>query len=122
MFIHAQERVIYNKEVQTAEISIEVTGPSEDEIRQRITHEVEAERAARDKELEEEAIKLDKEIEEEIRGITGPNIGSPVTHNYSRVEQRRTPECVRRTRILGLRGAVIKNCSTSTQRWLRLHS
>jgi dynein intermediate chain len=54
--------------VQTAEIAIEVTGPSEDEIQQRIHREVEAERVARDQELEEEAKKLDKELEEEIRG------------------------------------------------------
>lgn len=63
-----QEKVIYNKEVQTTDVSIEVYGPSEDEIRERITREVEAERAAREKELDEEESKLEKEIEDEIRG------------------------------------------------------
>lgn len=46
-------------------------GPSEDEIRQRIMREretLDAERAARDKELEEESARLDKLIEQEIRG------------------------------------------------------
>lgn len=66
-----QERVIYNKEVQTTEVSIDASGPSEDEIRQRIAREVEAERAAREQELDEEEIKLEKEIEEEIRGTLG---------------------------------------------------
>lgn len=66
-----QERVIYNKEVQT---NVEETGTNlqdmEDEIRQRILREkeVEAERVAREKELEEESVKLDQEIEQEIRG------------------------------------------------------
>ncbi|KZW02880.1 dynein intermediate chain [Exidia glandulosa HHB12029] len=62
-----KERVLYTKEVQTTEISIEVNGPSEDDIRDRIAREVEAERAAREKELDEEESKLEKEIEEEIR-------------------------------------------------------
>ena len=46
--------------------------PSEEEIRQRILREreaVEAERAARDKEMEEESARLDKLIEQEIRGV-----------------------------------------------------
>lgn len=68
----SQEKVIYNKEVQTTDVSIEVSGPSEDEIRERIAREVEAERAAREKELDEEESKLEKEIEEEIRGAYTP--------------------------------------------------
>ena len=47
------------------------TVPSEEEIRQRILREreaVDAERAARDKEMEEESARLDKLIEQEIRG------------------------------------------------------
>lgn len=67
-----QQKVIYNKEVQTAEIETEPTGPTEEELRARIRQEEEAEwerlRAERDQELEEEARKLDREIEEEIRG------------------------------------------------------
>ncbi|KAG8744173.1 hypothetical protein FRC10_010639 [Ceratobasidium sp. 414] len=69
-----KHRVIYNKEVQTADIETEPTGPSEEELRAKIRQEEEAEwerqRAARDQELEEEAKKLDKEIEEEIRELT----------------------------------------------------
>jgi hypothetical protein len=68
-----QERVIYNKEVQTTEIATEpIVIPEEDIVQQLISREQqEAEQAAvRDKELEEEAFKLEKEIEDEIRGTT----------------------------------------------------
>ena len=62
--------MIYNKEVQTADIEVEPTGPTEEEIRQQVLQEQEAERErlAREKELEEQSLQLDKEIEEEIRG------------------------------------------------------
>ena len=65
-----QERVIYNKEVQTTAIETERSVNYEEELRQRIYKErdIEVERAARDKELEEESVKLDEEIEQEIRG------------------------------------------------------
>lgn len=65
-----QERVTYDKDVQTADVLIETRGPSEDEIRQQILREkdTEAEKLAREKELEEENAKLEKEIEQEIRG------------------------------------------------------
>jgi hypothetical protein len=65
-----QERVIYNKEVQTTAIETETPQVSEDEIRQQIMREreLEAERIAQDKELEEESVQLEKEIEQEIRG------------------------------------------------------
>lgn len=60
----------YDKDVQTADMAVEASGPSEDEIRQRILREKdsEAEKAAREKELEEENAQLEKEIEQEIRG------------------------------------------------------
>jgi dynein intermediate chain len=67
-----QQKVIYNKEVQTAEVETEPTGPTEEELRARIRQEEEAEwerqRAEKEQELEEEARKLEKEIEDEIRG------------------------------------------------------
>ncbi|KAG8911113.1 hypothetical protein FRC00_007051, partial [Tulasnella sp. 408] len=65
-----KQRVIYNKEVQTAEVETEPTGPSEDEIRQRLLEEQEAERERirQEKEFEEQSRQLDKEIEEELRG------------------------------------------------------
>ena len=50
--------------MQTTEVATDDVRPSEDEIRERISKEVEAERAAR--ELEEEETKLNKEIEEII--------------------------------------------------------
>ena len=63
-----QERVVYNKEVQTAAMD-EESGPSIEELRQQLRQEYEeAQQLQKDKELEEEAAKLDKEIEEEIRG------------------------------------------------------
>ena len=47
-----------------------MTAPSEDEIRQRILQEkeAEAEKLAKEQELEEENAKLEQEIEQEIRG------------------------------------------------------
>ncbi|KAL5633267.1 hypothetical protein ACGC1H_003683 [Rhizoctonia solani] len=69
-----KQKVIYNKEVQTAEIETEPTGPSEDELRARIRQEEEAEwerqRAEKEQEMEEEARKLEREIEDEIRELT----------------------------------------------------
>ncbi|CAE6369175.1 unnamed protein product [Rhizoctonia solani] len=68
-----KQKVIYNKEVQTAEIETEPTGPTEEELRLKIRQEEEAEwerqRAEKEHELEEER-KLEKEIEDEIRELT----------------------------------------------------
>ena len=63
---YLQERVTYDKDVQTAEIVVETSGPSEEEIRQQILREkeTEAETLARERELEEENAKLEKEIAE----------------------------------------------------------
>jgi len=65
-----QERVVYNKEVQTTAVETDSPGDDEEDIRERILRErdLEAERIARDKELEEESVQLEKEIEQEIRG------------------------------------------------------
>jgi dynein intermediate chain, cytosolic len=66
----SQERVVYNKEVQTTAVETDSPGDDEEDIRERILRErdLEAERIARDKELEEESVQLEKEIEQEIRG------------------------------------------------------
>lgn len=64
----AKERVVYNKEVQTAAFD-EETGPTLEELREQLRQEYEhAQQAQKDKELEEEVAKLDKEIEQEIHG------------------------------------------------------
>ena len=70
MRLPLQERVIYNKEVQTMPVETEVPHDYEEQLRQRIYRErdVEADRIARDKALEEESVKLEQEIEQEIRG------------------------------------------------------
>lgn len=67
-----QERVSYNKEVQTMtfEEEEEAAVPSEEEIRERIIRERDAAEAERVKELEELSEQLDKEIELEIRGLS----------------------------------------------------
>ncbi|KAL5492400.1 hypothetical protein ACEPAI_3847 [Sanghuangporus weigelae] len=68
-----KERVTYDKDVQTTEIAIETTVPNEEEIRQRILREKEAEAEKLEKErkrLEEEDEKLEKEIEQEISEMT----------------------------------------------------
>lgn len=65
-----QERVVYNKEVQTTAVETDSQAIDENEIHDRFLRErdLEAERVARDKELEEESVQLEKEIEQEIRG------------------------------------------------------
>ncbi|CAE6454550.1 unnamed protein product [Rhizoctonia solani] len=69
-----KQKVIYNKEVQTAEVETEPTGPTEEELRARIRQEEEVEwerqRAEKEQEMEEEARKLEREIEDEIRELT----------------------------------------------------
>ncbi|KAG6817524.1 hypothetical protein H0H87_007492 [Tephrocybe sp. NHM501043] len=67
-----QERVSYNKEVQTTAIETERSDEYEDDLRQRILkeHDIEKERLVREKELEEESVKLDIEIEQEIRELS----------------------------------------------------
>lgn len=62
----------------------------EEEIRQRIMREreAEAEQAARDKELEEESVKLEQEIEQEIRGmlLVLLNFNSQRIHSFLKPE------------------------------------
>jgi len=64
----AQERVTYNKEIQTADLESDSGSTSDGEVREPILRErettVESERT-----LEEESAILDREIEEEIRGM-----------------------------------------------------
>ena len=72
-----QERVLYNKEVQTrdlAEGNDTDAVQAEAELRERILRERLAEvesAAAREKELDEESVRLEKEIEADIRGNPG---------------------------------------------------
>jgi len=69
-----QERVLYNKEVQTRDLAEENdtgSAQAEAELRERVLRErlAEAESAvAREKELDEESVRLEKEIEADIRG------------------------------------------------------
>lgn len=68
-----QERVTYNKEIQTTDMETEIDPSTEEEIRQRVLRErelAEAVERQREKELEEESVQLDKEIEQEIRGAS----------------------------------------------------
>ena len=68
--------MIYNKEVQTTAVEEHSVQDYEEEIRQRILREkeAEAEKLAQEKELEEESVKLDQEIEQEIRGGYCPDL------------------------------------------------
>lgn len=69
-----QERLLYNKEVQTRDVDEGDDAnavQAEAELRERILRErlAEAESAAaREKELDEESVRLEKEIEADIRG------------------------------------------------------
>ncbi|KAI0726724.1 WD40 repeat-like protein [Fomitopsis betulina] len=67
-----KERVIYNKEVQTMEVTTTSSDESDDEAREALAQkERDAEEAeARERELEAESILLDKQIEDEIREMT----------------------------------------------------
>lgn len=71
-----KERVLYNKEVQTRDLSEENEADAvqaENELRERILRErlAEAESAAaREKELDDESVRLEKEIEADIRDLT----------------------------------------------------
>jgi hypothetical protein len=68
---YSQERVTYNKEIQTADLESDSGSSSDEEIREPISRERETttdpERAW--ERLEEESAILDREIEEEIRGL-----------------------------------------------------
>lgn len=68
----AQERVTYNKEIQTADLESDSGSTSDGEVREPILRErettVEPERTL--ERLEEESATLDREIEEEIRGMS----------------------------------------------------
>jgi len=79
--------VIYNKEVQTTAVEVDVPEVSVEDIRLQIQRErdLEAERVAREKELEEESIQLDKEIEHEIRG-RDPSLSFVDVHSSLLVE------------------------------------
>lgn len=65
-----QERVLYNKDVQTMDTGDSQQDIEEDFKRRQLAQDrdIEAERMARDRELEEESVKLEQEIEQEIRG------------------------------------------------------
>lgn len=69
---YSQERVTYNKEIQTTEIEFNAGSASDDETSEPLFREREAtvdpERAL--ERLEEESATLDREIEEEIRGLS----------------------------------------------------
>ena len=69
---HSQERVTYNKEIQTADIESNTGSTSDEEVREPIFRErettVDPERAL--ERLEEESATLDREIDEEIRGLS----------------------------------------------------
>ncbi|KAF9048239.1 WD40 repeat-like protein [Hymenopellis radicata] len=64
-----KERVIYSKSVQTMEVETETSPGVDDDLRQRLLKERDAENEALERELEAESVKLDEEIEQEIREI-----------------------------------------------------
>jgi dynein intermediate chain len=69
---YSQERVTYNKEIQTTDIEPNAGSTSDEEVKEPIFRErettVDPERAL--ERLEEESAILDREIEEEIRGLS----------------------------------------------------
>jgi hypothetical protein len=114
-----QERVIYNKEVQTTAIETEPSVEYEEELRQRIYRErdLEAERVARDKELEEESVKLDEEIEQEIRGtrVSLPHVYLSTKTDGIRTIGGGTSQYPCSSRVPRLCGTIIEDCATCSQ-------
>jgi dynein intermediate chain len=91
-----QERVLYNKEIQTSSIETETTPDgSDDDERDRFQRDrdrdIEAERLARQKELEEESVQLDREIEVVMQGSTSACIANSETYTCAELtEEERT--------------------------------
>ena len=102
-----QERVLYNKEVQTRDVDEEndtSVAQVEAELRERILRErlAEAETAAaREKELDEESVRLEKEIEADIQGNTSRMLKTLgfMRSTKSRLNRRGTNDHSRRPRI-----------------------
>ena len=103
-----QERVLYNKEVQTRDLGEDNdanTAQAEAELRERILRErlAEAENAAaREKELDDESVRLEKEIEADIQGGLGRTRAIPLTliiFAKPRFDRRGTNHYFRRPRI-----------------------
>jgi dynein intermediate chain len=73
-----QERVLYNKEIQTTSVENDTQTTDEDEMQERVLRErereLDVERAARERELEYESVQLDQEIEAVIRGAPRSSI------------------------------------------------
>ncbi|KAF9927491.1 hypothetical protein BGZ65_006742 [Modicella reniformis] len=68
--LFSQERVVYNKEVQTVEGSFEPQGPSEEEIREQIKLELAQEEQLRQEILEAERQASTASVPEEIPELT----------------------------------------------------
>jgi dynein intermediate chain len=89
-----QERVLYNKEIQTSSVETETTpdGSDDDERFQRDRdRDIEAERLARQKELEEESVQLDREIEAVMQGSISACIPDSEIHTCAELtEEERT--------------------------------
>lgn len=66
---YSQERVTYNKEIQTADIESNSGSTSDEEVKEPIFRERET-TVDPERTLEEESATLDREIEEEIRGLS----------------------------------------------------
>jgi len=91
--LYLQERVTYNKEIQTADLESDTGATSDEEVREPITREreatVEPERGL--ERLEEESATLDREIEEEIRGLSTITLtSSPLNECTDLTEEERT--------------------------------
>ena len=63
-----QEQVVYSKEIQTTDGSLEAPEISEEEIRRQITEEFEQREKQKIAQLEEEIRKAEQEKQEEVRG------------------------------------------------------
>lgn len=113
-----QERVVYNKEVQTMVVETETSSLPRSDSSERIMRErevMEEDREAEDRQLEQENAQLEKEIEQVIRGMHVCSSHLPQLNNTIRNYRGRAKQSFQCSRILGFPGTIYKDCSTRTE-------
>jgi hypothetical protein len=113
--------VLYNKEIQTADLESDSDRENDDAAHQRQQkdreREIEADRL-REKELEEESIQLDREIEEAIRGWCIRHVVpfSALTRPSNRTDRRGEEHDCYCSGVYGFHRAILEDRTTSTER------
>ena len=114
---YSQERVTYNKEIQTADIESDTSTASDEEVREPVFRDrettVDPERIL--ERLEEESAILDREIEEEIRGLSPLSfLSCPSVERTCRFDGGGKNQHSCRSRVSRFCGAIVKNRTAGT--------